>query len=675
MAAPPIDPREWTATVALLKQYELQQRPDVAVLLAMTDPRRPTPGNVARWRDLREIASAAAAFHEQHPLLVAPPGTLDTGTFSLDARQVADGQAITLPGSRVAQHLGIFGRSGEGKTTIAQRLAISAYERNLSVITIDAKHDAQHLAVAYPQTILITARTPVPLLERPSWLTEHEARALLVRAVRRVWWGGEGLDQVAHASLRLTAERTDRPSVRDWQRETLALHAKGETYNQRDRIDGLASRLARLSDAYPGIGATPAGSGISLDDLCTRPVYFGYTIQTAAEELIATWLIELRFSYNRTHGIRNLNTLALLDESLLLFHEDTISGSASLGSTFPLLREFGIAAVVTANHYRSLPASVRANLGTHVVMNLSDAGDGRELGQTLGLSREQQEWVNGHLTLGQCVIKLPIWHHAVLATFDPLTVEKTVSAGVWEDAEARTLRLARPESTAAAREGVTRQQPALPASPRLVPAAEESPSIALNTNEETLLRFIGEHRVVLTTECDLHPQLLTRAKKKLLSLGLIAEEKITARAGRGGQANALGLSASGAAWLRLTPGGAGGGHLQHQFLVRKLLERIAGAQREVSLGGKRVDVLFTYTTEHAWIASIAGIALNSGDPVAIEVEVSDPTKTAPVNLTKNHAAGVALTIIAVLPNEVERSRASLRDATVVNVFDLLRGAA
>lgn len=672
MAAPAIDPREWSATVALLKQYELHQRPEVAVLLGMTDPARPTPGNLARWGELREIASAAAAFHEEHPLLVAPPGTLDRDVFSLDARQVADGQAITLPKSRVAQHLGIFGRSGEGKTTIAQRLAMSAYDRDLGVITIDAKHDAQHLALHYPQTVVITPTTPIPFLEQPSWLSAHEARALLVRAVRRVWWGGEGLDQVAHASLQRTREKYEHPSVHDWQRETLALHEKGETYNQRDRIDGLASRLTRLADAYPGIGATRAGGGISLDDLCTRPIYFGYTIQTAAEELIATWLIELRFSYNRIHGIRTLNTVALLDESLLLFHEDTISGNAALGSTFPLLREFGIAAVVTANHYRSLPASVRANLATHIVMNLSDSGDARELSQTLGLSREQQEWLGGHLTLGQCVIKLPTWHHAILATFDPLTIEKSVPSAAWQTAIERTNALARPEHTAAAKEGLTGQQPALPAPPREVSAAEiPYNTIALNTSEETLLRFIGEHRVVLTTECDLHPQLLIRAKKKLLTLGLITEEKITARAGRGGQANALGLTAAGAAWLRLTPGGAGGGGLQHQYLVRKLIERITGAQREVSLNGKRVDILFAYTAAHAGIATASKIAPNAGDPVAIEVEVSDPAKTAPSNIEKNRAAGVRHTIVAVLPQQLERTRAALAGATVVNIFDLV----
>lgn len=110
--------------------------------------------------------------------------------------------------------------------------------------------------------------------------------------------------------------------------------------------------------------------------------------------------------------------------------------------------------------------------------------------------------------------------------------------------------------------------------------------------------------------------------------------------------------------------------------MRKLIEAIPGAQREVSLDGKRVDVLFRYAEEHAWIATVTGIASNVGDCVAIEVEVSDPAKTAPSNVEKNTAAGVRHTLIAVLPGARERTSDALAHLTphaiVLNVFDLLR---
>jgi hypothetical protein len=109
-----------------------------------------------------------------------------------------------------------------------------------------------------------------------------------------------------------------------------------------------------------------------------------------------------------------------------------------------------------------------------------------------------------------------------------------------------------------------------------------------------------------------------------------------------------------------------------------------GAEREVSLNGKRVDILFTHTNEHYWLSTIDPlIALINGDHIAIEVEVSDPAKTAPSNIEKNAAAGVCLTIVAVLPAHVEYTSEALRaqlspelltTTTVVNVFDLLAGA-
>jgi len=346
----------------------------------------------------------------------------------------------------------------------------------------------------------------------------------------------------------------------------------------------------------------------------------------------------------------------------------TIRGRSPLSDLQGMGRSMQIAFYVATNALRLTDEGLRSNTFLPIAFRPANGEDAMLLQRVLNLTDEQTAYLST-MPRGEAIVKLA-GQPAFLATFDPLPANADEAS--YERARARTR-----EFLLAAREAVTGQQPAFPAPPRLLPAAglpETSPNrIALNTNEEKLLRFIGEHKVVLTTECDLHPQQLTRAKQKLLTLGMITEERITARSGRGGQASALAPTPSGCAWLRLTPGGAGGGGLQHQYLVRKLIENIPGAQREVSLDGKRVDVLFTATSEHAWLRNALGIALNTGDHIAIEVEVSDPTKTAPSNLAKNRAAGVTHTIIAVLPADVERTRAALPGTIVVNIFDLLRG--
>lgn len=673
MATPSlIDARAHERLLEFLNQYELNDR--FATSLAAINMGTPTAFDAMLWQRLAADVNTFRAFHEKYPFVVAK--NLGDRVVGTPLRQVADNQRITLQHSELAEHVGIFGRSGGGKTTLAQQFAHEAYRQGLSVITIDGKDDARYLPVQYPSTIIIDKTTPLPLLEPPSWLTLSEARSLLIAPLKHTMWGGEGLQQVATESHQHTLTEVSNPSVADWRDEIRKLPKKGDTYTRRDRCDGLAQRLDRLIDQYPGLGTTRAGTGMPLDILCTRPVYFGFGQHTEIEDFLTAWLLELRFSYNRSKSNRALNSFVLLDESNLLVHDRTINEEAPLASTFPLLREFGISVCLTANNYRSVPPPIRSSLYLQVAMNLTDAPEANDISKTFGLTNEQREYLDKRLTRGTCIVRLADrWKHPLLATFDPLTIDKNVTTSDWQAAIARTNALARP--TAAAREGVTGQQPALPAPPRLIPAAGiPHNTIALNTNEEKLLRFIGEHRVALTTECEMHPQLLTRAKRKLLTLGLITEERITARAGRGGQANALALTSTGCAWLRLTPGGAGGGGLQHQYLVRRLLHVLPGAQRELSLNGKRVDLLFTYTDEHAWISAITGIALNSGDHVAIEVEISQPEKTAPSNIEKNAAAGVRLTLIAVLPGARERTSDALahlaHHAIVINVFDLLR---
>jgi hypothetical protein len=370
--------------------------------------------------------------------------------------------------------------------------------------------------------------------------------------------------------------------------------------------------------------------------------------------------------------------VVIVDEGRDAFaeHANTIKGRSLLSDLQGMGRGMDISFFVATNALRLTDEGLRSNVFFTAAFRPANGDDATTLKRALALTDAQTAYLSA-MPRGEVVVKLA-GQPPMLATFDPLP--SAVDPNAYEQARERTREFL--AQTAAAKEGMTGQRPALPAPPRLVPAAGHpevslNTRIALNTNEEKLLRFIGEHRVVLTTECELHPQLLIRAKKKLLTLGLVTEAKITARQGRGGQANALALTAEGCQWLRLLPGGAGSGGLQHQYLVRKLIETIPGAEREVSLAGKRIDVIFTYTDRHAWLTTInPTIALNTGDHVAIEVEVSDPTKTAPINVVKNAAAGVRLTLIAVLPGARERTSAALaplaHHAIVINVFDLLR---
>jgi len=644
--------------------------------------------------ELRDLTAPFVTFHErEYPFAVAPLGTF-TGDFSLHARQVADQRPLCVNSPLLAGHVMAIGRSGAGKTTLAQQLAREAYDHDLSVVTIDAKDDAAYFLSAYPDTLLIGPSTPIPLLEVPSWFSRAEYERLITRVLRRTWWGGQGTDQVGGESMDVAYRTHDHPSIEDWRSSLLGLRHKGDTYNRVDRIDATAAKLAQLIDRYPGIGKTPAGSGLHLDLLCTSSVYFGFRIHTEVEDFLTTWLLELRLAHHRAQNIRALDTLTLIDESVLLLHENTITETASIAPTFPLLREFGIACLTTTNNYRSLPDAVKSNTTTHCVLAMSDAREQRAVCDTIGLDTDQREYLATKLSPGTFILKTAgDWQFPVFAKFDDVRTTKHISPNEWRAAEERTNYLARttaPVDVATREEIASTAQPtpsqtAAPSSSppsRVAPVVEQIPSnkrVPLNKNAAAILEDVADHPLTLTTPCFQRCKLRLsegdRAKTVLIDLGLLESHRVRTGAGRGRTGSSLRVTQpAGWSWLGKQPakGTRGGDSVQHEFLVTELARRIPCSTIE-TLGA---DLVIPYNAEehehlHRAVEALSteAIVLNSGDLIALEVECSRPEITAPRNVARN--AGFALTVIATF-GKIEELQRTIGEKDRVVIVDVLR---
>jgi hypothetical protein len=692
--------RETDALHEEVQRYALDAHlPRVRTLLDRLD----RSGRECDLRELRDVITPHVTYHErEYPFAVAPRGTF-TGDFSLHARQVADQRPLSLWRRVLAGHVMLIGRSGAGKTTLAQQLAREAYEQDLSVVTIDAKDDAAYFLTAYPDTLLIGPNTPIPLLEVPPWLSRAEYERLITKVLRRTWWGGHGMDQVGGEGMDVAYRTHDHPSVEDWRNSLLGLRRKGDTYNRVDRIDSTAAKLTQLIDRYPGIGKTHTGSGLPLDLLCTCSTYFGFRIHTEVEDFLTTWLLELRFAHHRAHNIRDLDTLTLIDESVLLLHENTISETASIAPTFPLLREFGIACLTTTNNYRALPDAVKSNTTTHCVLAMSDAREQHAVSDTIGLRQDQREFHGTKLAPGTFVLKTAgEWQHPVLAQFDDTQREKHIPPCEWRAAEQRTNQLARtprvvhllPASslaTAAAREEdegsgqpTPSQTPAPSSSPpsRVAPVVEEIPSnkrVPLNRHCAAIMEDVGKYDLTLTTpcfnRCDLRLSEGERAKSTVTNLGFLESFKVRTGSGRGKTGQAMRLTPSGWAWLGRKPRKStrGGDSVQHEFLVQQFARRIPRSTIE-TLGA---DLVIAYDArEHAHLLDALQalgtqtFSLNGGDVIALEVECSRPEITAPRNVARN--AGFALTVIAALGKTGElQQMIGEKGVVIVDVLRLL----
>jgi hypothetical protein len=225
---------------------------------------------------------------------------------------------------------------------------------------------------------------------------------------------------------------------------------------------------------------------------------------------------------------------------------------------------------------------------------------------------------------------------------------------------------------------------ATPTPPVLPPATPPQERVALGAHTARLLADVAEHPYTLCTpsyrRCHLRLSEGERAREQAQGLQFLRADRVTTGRGRGKTGISIHLTTAGWAWLGTTPtkGLRGGSSPQHSFCTFELARRIPEARIEEALGtGKSIDLCIPFSIdqhEHVYraISALTGKTphLREGEIIAIEIDLS--LKSARRNATKNAAAGIALTILAINHRTPEDLAHVLPpNATVVDVYALL----
>lgn len=646
-------------------------------ILAGINPHAPNAGDLQAVRVVEQRLHLQELGAGEHGFLPLPDGVL-TGPYNI-ASDSTSGTLVRPGRAHLARTTTVSGATGTGKTTLLHRIARAALADRINVWTIDTKNDSQRLAAEHARTLIIDADAPVNLAQRPSFLTAAEHQAVFTTVFARSFFGGEHLKQIVSRAFEHLGPND---TLEDLARHIDQSATRNSTYAERDATRGGLLRLQRIGQLYPGLYRTR--HGIRLEDVFDRPIYLPVKIQTEVDEFIFAYLIHLLFLYQRNRAERaDLSHLIQMDEGILSWNRNAntkIEGVPLLSYLQSMIREFGIGMLISTTSVHLLDPLLKSNTFLRIALNVTDHLESSEIARSFGLNERQRTYFQRGLTRGECIIKFADeWTHPILATYPRSTQAKTVSLAEWEEAKRRTHALIPPAPppiviTTAAREGMTGQPtPATPPPAASHAIAASLKTIALNTHAEALLKHAAKHGVVLTTDAyrdlALHPQAGTRAKKQLIDLALLEEERIIVHRGRGGTAVAIRPTKSGYERAGVKRHGTrGGDSIQHEYLVRTLATRITGARIDARAGTKACDLLIPYNDEkHQQFATLLGITPQNGEFLAIEVEVSDPNKTAARNLARNDDVGVAYTIIATMTP----LRRTLPGALVVDVFALL----
>lgn len=525
----------------------------------------------------------------------------------------------------------------------------------------DPKDDFRQFAIEH-QFLVIHPGVCLNLVAPLDFLRWPEQVALFVSVFCKAFYSAEYARQVLVDGLRTTPQ-----SLADLCTKIHQSVSKADTYQRRDACTGVTARLQRIGDRYPNVFR--ARRGISLETLLNHHVYFPVSTNTEVEQFLFGLLVHYLFAHHRRHQLRmhSTPTYLVMDEGVLSWKPEGRINGAVLDDLTGMIREFNIGLICTVNYRAAISRALTSNMYTQICMNVTDGDEAAEISRTFSFDKDQRTYLEKRLQRGQCIIRLgDRWREPILATFPPSTETKQTTANEWKQLLAATDALA----------------PNEPSEPP-TPEHEEQPKIALTKQQEALLRSAATTLLPATVHYQ-RLQLLAeqghRNKRVLLRLGLVTQEPVIVRKGRGGRALILVPTPAGYALLGQTPstGTRGGDSVQHRYLIQEL-NAVLHATVEARVGTKSVDLLLRHE-EPALAAICLGFPLNANDFIAIEVETSNPHTTAPNNARKNYAVGIRLTIIAVLPKDFASVQTTLRyhltpeehqHIVVCEVFDLL----
>lgn len=633
------------------------------------------PHAVAHQRLRAALVARLQPYHAWHEAVpFATLDGLDRGGLRLGA-QLADQSPVTL--GRELEHVLVYGPTGTGKSHLLAHLLRSVLEHQERAIVLDAKgdtpwmlqHDALSLSdlefslVACPPYASPTEFINRWLMHfRESFWTAELQSAVLLPILREVIHPGRA------ASL---AEIVDRIRLRD----------------KSPAGKAAADRLESISLSYPKLYESTANRWSELHEQSLYCPIIG-TLTPATR--FVTWLLIIeRFAYlqHRAHRDR-VHTVVFLDEAQtsLSKRTQTISGLPSTPvQLLPTTREHGLQFVVATPSWTELDPLVLSQFQVQIALQPSDGRELDAITKSFRLTPAQAR-LTSSMQRGTALGKIRGLGQPFLFTYEPFREQKDIAPATVSAARARAERFCN-ASNSSAREGIASngqptpaQESAPSSSPpsRVAPVVEQTippntakRTVSLNERERKILTYIAQRGVLLVTELHaelhLHAMQESRTRKNLRALGLIEEHRITTRSGRGGTSIALTLTQKAHEELHLAKAHLGKGGPAHRYYLRCLRDHL-GATLEV----EQTDAVIAYNSKrHERLQAALGIALNDGETIAIEVEVSNPRMTTPRIAARNNR--FTHTIIATLPQHVEKLRTTHQHSSIVviNILALL----
>jgi len=358
------------------------------------------------------------------PVLLPPPspetvqGPFTIGTVLYHDREL---YPVGLDARALMSHIGVFGRTGTGKTNFCLALLKQLSNRGIPFLIFDWKRNYRDLlAGASDLRVYTVGRSVVPFsfqpLIPPPGTTPTIWLKLLIDVTASAYYVGEGVKYLLMKAIdgvyRETGVYTGSPKVWPTFRDILAWLEDYKPANARESQWMISTLRTVESLCYGEMGRvinTPRQTPIEkllkynavleLDALTQ-------TDKTFLTEALLLWIHHFRMQEG---GRETLKHVIVIEEAHHLLKESEASAESIMEITLREIRELGQAIVLIDQTPSQIAPTALANTATKVFLNLPHRTDINTAAAALLLTNDQKDYL-GQLPVGTAIVKLQDRH-------------------------------------------------------------------------------------------------------------------------------------------------------------------------------------------------------------------------------------------------------------------------
>jgi len=349
---------------------------------------------------------------------------------------------LGLRDTELVQHVGIFGRSGSGKTNLGFLVIKNLVEAGTPFLIFDWKRNYRDMMVlpGFEDLQAYTiGRNIAPLRFNPLIPPRHTPAKVwmkkLIEIVAHAFFLGDGCIWLLTNAIDKVYEKfgvydetvKSYPTFRDvltWLKE---YPAKGRELNW------MTSTLRAVSSLCFGEMDRLINTGRNggLEQLMSKQVILELDALTQADKIffvegLILWIHHFRMAQNRRERFDHALILEEAHHILSSGRRSLSGGESVMDVVFREIREFGEGIFVLDQHPSEISLTALGNTYCSICMNLKSRADVSAMAGCMLLTDEQRDLL-GNLDVGDAVVKLQgRFHNAVLVRIPEMEIQKGV---------------------------------------------------------------------------------------------------------------------------------------------------------------------------------------------------------------------------------------------------------